>query len=149
MTYKGKEKAEELVRAHRLWESYQVEKMGLTEGQIHDEAERLEHHLTEDILDQVDVKLGFPKIDPHGSPIPPKKIGPKNPLISVKKGVKYSISKSQLNDQIESDLWELGLVPKKSIVLYRIEKETITILYDGIKKTIPASLASVINVEKA
>ena len=62
-----------LVRAHRLWETYLQQQVGLTEDQIHDEAERLEHLLTDEFLDQVDRELGYPTEDPHGSPIPPKR----------------------------------------------------------------------------
>lgn len=61
-----------LVRAHRLWETYLQRQVGLTEDQIHDEAERLEHLLTDEFLDEVDRELGYPTEDPHGSPIPPK-----------------------------------------------------------------------------
>ena len=46
--------------------------MGHGEGEIHDEADRLEHLLTDELLDEVDEKLGFPEMDPHGSPIPKK-----------------------------------------------------------------------------
>ena len=44
--------------------------MGLNSHQIHDDAERIEHHLTVADLDELDRQLGFPQLDPHGSPIP-------------------------------------------------------------------------------
>lgn len=69
---KGVLKALRLVRAHRLWETYLQQQVGLNEDQIHDEAERLEHLLTEEFLDEVDRELGYPTEDPHGSPIPGK-----------------------------------------------------------------------------
>jgi len=69
LTIKGKQNADSLVRAHRLWETYLVNKTGLNEGQIHPDAERLEHLLPEEMVDEVDKELGFPKADPHGSPI--------------------------------------------------------------------------------
>lgn len=69
---KGLIMALSLVRAHRLWETYLQQQVGLTEDQIHDEAERLEHLLTDEFLDEVDRELGYPTQDPHGSPIPPK-----------------------------------------------------------------------------
>ncbi len=68
----GQKKANELVRAHRLWETYQVDKMGIDAVQIHDEADYLEHHLSEELLEEIAKDLGFPENDPHGSPIPPK-----------------------------------------------------------------------------
>lgn len=148
LTYKGKQKAENLVRAHRLWESYQVNSMGLTEEQIHDEAEILEHHLSEDILDQVDMKLGFPLLDPHGSPIPPKRIGPKRPLLNIKLGTKAIIAKDQISDQVESELWELGLLPDSAITLVKVEKDVVRVKYQGRPLVIPAQLAGLINTER-
>jgi Mn-dependent DtxR family transcriptional regulator len=73
LTSEGEHMANKLIRAHRLWETYLVTEMGLSAEQIHEDAEKYEHLLTDDMLDEVDAKLGFPKEDPHGSPIPPKK----------------------------------------------------------------------------
>lgn len=72
LTQSGQDQANKLVRAHRLWETYLVNEIGLSAEQIHEDAEKYEHLLTEDMLDEVDAKLGYPKEDPHGSPIPPK-----------------------------------------------------------------------------
>lgn len=73
LTEEGLNKAEKLVRAHRLWETYQVRKMGLDSSQIHDEADQIEHYLSEELIDEIDKELGFPTKDPHDSPIPVKK----------------------------------------------------------------------------
>ena len=59
-----------LVRAHRLWETYLVEKLGLNTDQIHEDAEKYEHILTEALVEEVARQLGNPDTDPHGSPIP-------------------------------------------------------------------------------
>ena len=59
-----------LVRAHRLWETYLVEKLGLNADQIHEDAEKYEHILTEALVEEVARQLGNPETDPHGSPIP-------------------------------------------------------------------------------
>ncbi len=73
LTEKGLEAAERLVRAHRLWETYLADKIGLNADQIHDEAERYEHLLPDHLLDEVDEALGFPTTDPHGEPIPARR----------------------------------------------------------------------------
>ena len=148
LTYKGKQKAEGLVRAHRLWELYQVDSMGLLEGQIHEEAEILEHHLSEEILDQLDKKLGFPSKDPHGSPIPPKIIAPKRPLLNIKLGTKAFIAKEQISDQVESELWELGLLPDSAITLVKVEKDVVKVKYQGRPLVIRAQLAGLINTKR-
>lgn len=72
LTDAGKLLALRMVRAHRLWETYLNQEVGLTPEQIHDEAERLEHLLTDEMLDRVDTELGYPEMDPHGSVIPAK-----------------------------------------------------------------------------
>lgn len=72
LTDAGKLLALRMVRAHRLWETYLNQEVGLTPDQIHAEAERLEHLLTEEMLDRVDEELGYPETDPHGSLIPEK-----------------------------------------------------------------------------
>jgi len=73
LTSKGINKANKLVRAHRLWETYLVNQIGLTAEQIHEDAEKYEHLLTDEMLDEMEQTLGYPKLDPHGSPIPTKK----------------------------------------------------------------------------
>lgn len=73
LTEKGKEKAIKIIRSHRLWESYLVDEKIYEQDKIHDEAEELEHILTDEILDEIDDKLGYPNLDPHGSTIPEKR----------------------------------------------------------------------------
>lgn len=127
LTAKGMWQAQSLVRAHRLWESYQVQTMGLTEGQIHDEADRLEHHLTDELLDEVDKKLGYPEIDPHGSPIPKKLRKLNMSLISQRLNTRLRIVKEQTNESVESDLWELGLLPNTFVTIKNITREKVVI----------------------
>jgi DtxR family Mn-dependent transcriptional regulator len=147
LSLKGQESGQNIVRAHRLWESYQVSTMGLKEEQIHSEAERLEHTLTPDILDEVEEKLGFPKTDPHGSPIPPRRNLPAKPLISLHLKQKGKIAQQQLNHDIEGELWELGLLPETAFTLYKVEKEQVIIEVKKTKISIPAYLAQMINIQ--
>lgn len=146
LTAKGTQRGNELVRAHRLWESYLVGEVGMDERQIHDDAERYEHLLTEEVLDEVDKKLGYPTTDPHGSPIPLKPTGPKQPLLKLKPRSKAKISKTQISDTIESELWELGLVPGAILQVESIGKSNVNIKVDGKSIKIPAEIASQINV---
>jgi len=68
LTDSGRKHAQELVRAHRLWETYLVEKAGIDPSVVHDQAELLEH--AHELSEQLDAKLGNPEKDPHGSQIP-------------------------------------------------------------------------------
>lgn len=70
LTEQGMFRANQLIRAHRLWETFLVEEIGLNADQIHEDAERIEHYLSEDDLHKLDERLGYPETDPHGSPIP-------------------------------------------------------------------------------
>jgi DtxR family Mn-dependent transcriptional regulator len=70
LTPAGERMALEVVRHHRLLELYLMEALGLSWDQVHDEAERLEHHLSDELETRIDRALGFPTRDPHGDPIP-------------------------------------------------------------------------------
>lgn len=72
LTDEGIKYALRLVRTHRLWETYITNKNVVDIEHIHPEAEKLEHVLTEDIVNELDEELGFPEKDPHGSEIPRK-----------------------------------------------------------------------------
>lgn len=146
LSLKGKEAGNEIVRAHRLWESFQVSKMGMNEEQIHSEADRIEHQLTPALVDEVEEKLGFPTTDPHGSPIPPRKNFPNKSLISLNPKQKGKIAKSQLNHDIEGELWEMGLMPETAFTLIRIEKEAVIISVNHKKLSIPAHIAKLVNI---
>lgn len=70
LTATGRKAALEIVRHHRLLESYLAEALGYTWDEVHDEAERLEHTISEEFEARIDAALGFPRVDPHGDPIP-------------------------------------------------------------------------------
>lgn len=70
LTPAGERMALEVVRHHRLLELYLMEALGLSWDQVHEEAERLEHHLSDELETRIDRALGFPTRDPHGDPIP-------------------------------------------------------------------------------
>ncbi|MES2800591.1 MAG: metal-dependent transcriptional regulator [Bacteroidota bacterium] len=72
LTENGKKEAALIVRKHRLTEMYLVEKMGFGWEQVHEIAEQIEHIQSPDFFEKMDELLGFPKLDPHGSPIPDK-----------------------------------------------------------------------------
>ncbi|MBC7554003.1 MAG: metal-dependent transcriptional regulator [Taibaiella sp.] len=70
LTDKGKKAALLIVRKHRLWEVFLLEKLAYTWDEIHEIAEQLEHIHHPDLADRLDKFLGFPQFDPHGDPIP-------------------------------------------------------------------------------
>jgi len=70
LTESGKRVALEVMRHHRLLELYLKESLGYDWDQVHAEAERLEHHVSEELEARMDSVLGYPTLDPHGDPIP-------------------------------------------------------------------------------
>jgi len=70
LTPAGVEMAVRLIRRHRVLESFLVEQLGYTWDQVHDEAERLEHAASDELIDRMARLLGEPREDPHGHPIP-------------------------------------------------------------------------------
>lgn len=72
LTNEGEKIALSIVRKHRLWEVFLVDKMGFNWDEVHDIAEQLEHIESEALINKLDEFLDFPKTDPHGDPIPNK-----------------------------------------------------------------------------
>ena len=72
LTKKGKLIALTIIRKHRLWETFLVDKLGFGWDQVHIIAEQLEHIKSEELIENLDNFLGNPKYDPHGDPIPNK-----------------------------------------------------------------------------
>lgn len=72
LTETGRKIALEMIRHHRLLELYLAEMLGYSWDQVHDEAEKLEHYISEQFEDKISELLNDPKFDPHGDPIPTK-----------------------------------------------------------------------------
>jgi len=72
LTERGEKAALEMLRHHRLLETFLSEHLGMPWHEVHAEADRLEHALSETLEDRLDAALGYPRVDPHGAPIPAK-----------------------------------------------------------------------------
>lgn len=72
LSVEGEKIALSIVRKHRLWEVFLVDKMGFNWDEVHEIAEQLEHIESDQLINKLDEYLGFPKTDPHGDPIPNK-----------------------------------------------------------------------------
>ena len=68
----GQNKAINILRKHRLWETFLVNKLGFNWSEVHDVAEQLEHIQSSELIDRLDIFLEHPKFDPHGESIPTK-----------------------------------------------------------------------------
>ncbi|MGE5192012.1 MAG: metal ABC transporter permease [Deltaproteobacteria bacterium] len=92
LTPRGLAQAERLDRAHRLWETFLVEKVGLPTDHVHPIAEEVEHLLSEQLVERVDDALGHPVTDPHGAPIPRSAVADGTPG-------NYTLSKLRVGDR--------------------------------------------------
>ncbi|UCC25921.1 MAG: DtxR family transcriptional regulator [Gemmatimonadales bacterium] len=70
LTDEGRSYALRIIRTHRLWERYLADRTGVAPGDWHELAEEREHHLTDEAVEALDARLGRPRFDPHGDPIP-------------------------------------------------------------------------------
>jgi DtxR family transcriptional regulator, Mn-dependent transcriptional regulator len=70
LTIRGKKAALGVIRRHRLLETFLHQTLGLSWDEVHEEAEVLEHHISDRVTDSIDRHLNFPGFDPHGEPIP-------------------------------------------------------------------------------
>jgi DtxR family Mn-dependent transcriptional regulator len=70
LTNQGKKLAIQIIRKHRLWETFLHDKLNFSWDEVHEVAEQLEHIQSEKLTERLDQYLGFPKYDPHGDPIP-------------------------------------------------------------------------------
>jgi DtxR family Mn-dependent transcriptional regulator len=73
ITAQGKSEALIVIRKHRLWETFLVDKLGFAWDEVHEVAEQLEHINSPRLIEKLDEFLGYPKVDPHGDPIPDHK----------------------------------------------------------------------------
>lgn len=126
-TEKGKRVALQIIRKHRLWETFMVEKLKFAWDEVHDIAEQLEHVHSEILIERLDQLLDYPKFDPHGDPIPDK--NGKLPelksilLAEAKAGLSYRLTGVRNNsDSFLKYLKKIGLSIGATILLKDIEE---------------------------
>jgi DtxR family transcriptional regulator, Mn-dependent transcriptional regulator len=122
LTRGGEQLALHVLRRHRLVELFLVKVLGLDWSEVHDEAEELEHAISDKVLERIDALLGNPAVDPHGDPIPSAKgkvAGPRlSPLAASPLNTRLRISR--IADQDAPFLQFLdrcGLTPGTTLVL--------------------------------
>jgi DtxR family transcriptional regulator, Mn-dependent transcriptional regulator len=130
VTKQGKSEALMLIRKHRLWETFLVQKLNFSWDEVHEIAEQLEHIQSPLLIQRLDEYLGFPMADPHGEPIPDKNgkvpIQSQRPLYETDPGYTGCIIAVQDDDSgLLKYLLKIGAIPGKRIRV--VSKEE----YDG------------------
>jgi DtxR family Mn-dependent transcriptional regulator len=124
LTEAGRQVALEVLRHHRLLELYLHQKLNLPWDQIHAEADRLEHVISEALEDAIAAALGNPTIDPHGDPIPSKDGYVETitgvPLSAAELDLPYRLVRVLLQDADRLNyLGSLGLYPNATVILLK------------------------------
>lgn len=122
LTRSGRKIALEIIRHHRLLELYLLEVMGYSWDEVHDEAEKLEHHISEQFEDKIAELLDNPTHDPHGDPIPTKEgVMPKmesEPLVQAEAGQTFIVSRVKDQDpDLLRYLEKIGILPGVKIMV--------------------------------
>lgn len=122
LTDPGRLAALAVVRRHRILETYLITKLGYDWSNVHNEAERLEHAVSDELIDRMAFALGEPKYDPHGAPIPTKdgdiERADHEPLADVQVGVRVVLRQVDDDDPERLRyLKSLGLVPMVELVV--------------------------------
>lgn len=126
LTEAGRQAALAVVRRHRIIETYLITKLAYDWSTVHDEAERLEHAVSDELIERMAFALGFPQYDPHGAPIPTRDGEIERPayvrLADVDAGARVSLR--QVGDDDSGRLRylkSLGLVPP--VIVTVIDKQ--------------------------
>jgi len=153
---KGKKIALNVIRSHRLWELFLVETLGLSWDEVHLEAEKLEHFSSDFLIDKIDKHLNYPKLDPHGEPIPCKdgsyRLEIKDiPLSECEIGKQYKVSRvNDRNEELIKYLSKIKIELNKKIKI--VDKlnfdNSVIIEIDGKLHTLSSKLVSNIYITK-
>ena len=154
LTPEGKTLALEVVRHHRLIETYLAEHLGYDWTEVHDEADRLEHHISEDFEARVAEKLGDPAVDPHGDPIPRESLDPVDeasgePLSEHDEGDRIVVQRVSDRDPEElAYLNDAGITPGTELVVEEIAPiGMVTVRFEDDETiSVPDRIADVIRV---
>ncbi|WEL22532.1 metal-dependent transcriptional regulator [Halorhabdus sp. BNX81] len=154
LTEHGRAIALETVRHHRLLEAYLVEHLGYEWEEVHDEAERLEHHISESFEERIADLLGHPPVDPHGEPIPgvdlePPAAADTRPLSACEAG--ETVVVATVRDRDEETLQylaESGIVPGREVAVTDVTPVDVYVLeHDEGTQHLSAAVAESVYVE--
>jgi DtxR family Mn-dependent transcriptional regulator len=156
LTKEGEAYAKNMLRRHRIWEVFLHQTLGMSWDKVHDEAEKLEHSSSDELINLLEEFLDYPEIDPHGHPIPDKngKIKESKLIVAITELNENDTAKVvRANDDVKnllSFLTKIGVtLGKKIIVKDKLEYDgSILISIEGKDVNISKKIASNIFVEK-
>jgi len=155
LTDAGRRVALEMLRHHRLLETFLVEALGYKWDQVHDEAERLEHVISERFEERIAEAMGHPTHDPHGDPIPSPDLSlpivdPSIPLMQLPVGFRGTVVRVGAQDPDNLNLLNrLGLAPGSTVEVVSDDEQGVRVLVGDDRFLLPTYLAETLWMEKA
>ncbi|WP_435153898.1 metal-dependent transcriptional regulator [Haladaptatus sp. DFWS20] len=153
LTEEGETVALEVLRHHRLLESYLTEHLDYSWSEVHEEADRLEHHISEEFERRVADALGNPTVDPHGDPIPDADLSPiaednTTPLSEHESG--ETVVVARVSDRDEEELRYLsdaGITPGTELEIVDVAPfGMVTVAIEDTEQSLPETVARSIRV---
>ncbi len=152
LTPEGEQRAYYVLRRHRLWEVFLVERLGLGYEKAHEAACRLEHVTSNAVADRLDAFLGYPTVNPRGDPIPTNEGAlPAQsliPLTSLSVGRRGHVIGCEGDDPSRTFLNEQGLRPGARVALVADAEDSLLVQVGGKHISLARSLAETIRVER-
>ncbi len=160
LTDEGRTVALEVIRHHRLLEAYLAEHLDYSWSEVHEEADALEHHISEEFERRVAAALGDPSVDPHGDPIPGADLEPPaeddtRPLTEFEVGDRVVIARVSDRDDEELEyLDRAGITPGTTVEVRDVAPfgmVTVTVDPDGAgrEQSLPEAIAAAVRVRSA
>jgi len=152
LTEEGETVALEVLRHHRLLESYLTEHLDYDWAEVHDEADVLEHHISEEFERRLAQALDDPEVDPHGAPIPDADLTPPEddttPLTDHDSGTELVVARVREHDDEELRyLQDVGITPGTSVEVVEVTPiGMVTVAVEGTERHLPEDVASTIRV---
>lgn len=155
LTEKGEREALQVIRRHRLIELFLTEVVGLPWEEVHEEAERLEHSVSDRLLERITEILGHPTVDPHGDPIPTgdglldEEVATE--LSDLEAGQRALVRRIKVqNPEMLQYLASIGLVPEQAVIVLRKAplEGPLTLLIGEAEHAIGWNVARMVKVSK-
>ena len=152
LTTEGERRANHILRRHRLWEVFLVEKLGFAYSQAHDLACQLEHATPNLLADRLDDFLGYPAVNPNGQPVPRADgmllARPLHPLTALSAGQTGHVVRCEVDDASTGFLEEQGVRPGRPLTMLAVSGESVLLRVGGAAVSLARGLADSIRVEK-
>ncbi len=151
LTDEGERRAFHILRRHRLWEVFLVDRLGFDYEQAHEIACQLEHATPDLLADRLDIFLEHPAVNPQGEPIPrDDAAGPPRiliPLVKLPVGRRGQVVRWDVSPSARTFLTEQGLRPGVTLEVTAIAGESVLVLVDGQHISLARDLAKAVQVE--